>query len=652
MSLSRLLSVVLLGLILGVGASQAAPSKRAPQKKQANLTADETFVLARNAAVRSDAAKLDSLAGKLTTHPLHEYVDYWQLRLRLLPVRDRNGDALGSDGRQDDRVRRFLDHHDGKLVADLLRRDWMLDLGRRGEWQELIAQYDRWLARDDSRADCYYWLALHRNRQTLPAQAQERLFAPKDLGDGCLELLITMAEAGDLSDEQLWQRLKISLEIGALGSVRRIGALIGLRAGALKGALDQPEKSLARGLDKRLHVIAAVQLSRKDPERMDAKRDVIGSLPREERDFVISQIAAQSMRRLLPQSLQLAREAIGARASDETWSWLARAALRHGDWALLHAVYESMGTKSRNDPAWIYWHARADRELGRPNEATDQLRSIAGQTNFYGMLAAEELGELFYPPKPPPRPTPQEFAQAENNPGLKRAIRFYDLGLRNEGNREWNFQLRLMNDRQLIAAAEFACRRELLDRCVNTADRTQSEHDFTLRYITPFRDRLTPLAEEHDLDPAWIYGLIRQESRFLRSARSSASAQGLMQIIPPTGKWIARKLGVKDFRVEQLNELNTNLRFGTFYLKTVYEGLDGSAVLASAGYNAGPGRPRRWRNTLPGAVEGARFAELIPFNETRDYVQKVLSNATVYAALLSGQPQSLKARLGSIEPAE
>jgi soluble lytic murein transglycosylase len=123
-----------------------------------------------------------------------------------------------------------------------------------------------------------------------------------------------------------------------------------------------------------------------------------------------------------------------------------------------------------------------------------------------------------------------------------------------------------------------------------------------------------------------------------------------MQIMPATGRWIAKKMGAADFRVEQLKERDTNLRFGTFYLKSVLDDLDGSPAMASAAYNAGPGRPRAWRATLTAPVETAIFAEMIPFSETRDYVKKVLSNATYYSALMTGKPQSLKARLGTITP--
>jgi soluble lytic murein transglycosylase len=203
-----------------------------------------------------------------------------------------------------------------------------------------------------------------------------------------------------------------------------------------------------------------------------------------------------------------------------------------------------------------------------------------------------------------------------------------------------------------MAAAEFGRQRGHLDRMVNTSDRTRGEHDYLQRYPSPYADRLQPVAKAQGLDPAWVYGLIRQESRFITDARSSVGASGLMQIMPGTAKWIAQKMGVRDFNPGQINELETNLQFGTFYLKTVFDGLEQSPALASAGYNAGPGRPKSWRGTLDRSVEGAIFAEIIPFTETRGYVKAVLANATVYSSVLNGggEVPSLKALLGTVAP--
>ena len=154
-------------------------------------------------------------------------------------------------------------------------------------------------------------------------------------------------------------------------------------------------------------------------------------------------------------------------------------------------------------------------------------------------------------------------------------------------------------------------------------------------------------ASEVGLDAAYMYGLIRQESRFIVAARSTVGASGLMQVMPATASWTARKLNIT-YRPDLITDRDTNLRIGAGYLKLVLDDFGGSMPLAAAAYNAGPGRSRRWREGP--LLEGAIWAENVPFQETRDYVKKVLSNTTNYAAILSGQSQSLKARLGMVGP--
>jgi len=233
-------------------------------------------------------------------------------------------------------------------------------------------------------------------------------------------------------------------------------------------------------------------------------------------------------------------------------------------------------------------------------------------------------------------------------PGVQRALILYRLNLRAEANREWLWAIRNFNDRQLITAADFAARNQIYDRAINTAERTVELHDFSLRYLAPFREVLKTRATEMDLDEAWVYGLIRQESRFIADVRSHAGASGLMQLMPGTARWVAKKLGLKDWRWSEVNDLDTNVSLGTWYLRHVYDALDGYPVLASAAYNAGPGRARAWRTAGP--MEGAVYAETIPFNETRDYVQKVMANAVYYSHVLGQPVQTLKQRLGTIGP--
>src|SRR5690606_17894778 len=321
--------------------------------------------------------------------------------------------------------------------------------------------------------------------------------------------------------------------------------------------------------------------------------------------------------------------------TDYNGAWRVRSALRQPkiDWRWVIDSIRHMPAAQQAEPVWVYWKARGDAALGRETQARQGYESIAGQYNFYGQLAAEELGRaIMVPPRPAPV-TDAEMAEARANAGLQRAVHLFRLGWRPEAVGEWNFALRGMSDRQLLAAAELARAEDVYDRVINTSERTQQEVDFSQRFIAPFEGRVTAQANAISLDPAWVYGLIRQESRFIMNARSHVGASGLMQLMPATAKWVARKIGMADFTPSSVNDFDTNTILGTNYLNIVLTGLDGSQVLASAGYNAGPGRPRNWRATLSHPVEGAIFAETIPFTETRLYVKHVLSNATYYAAM-------------------
>jgi soluble lytic murein transglycosylase len=211
--------------------------------------------------------------------------------------------------------------------------------------------------------------------------------------------------------------------------------------------------------------------------------------------------------------------------------------------------------------------------------------------------------------------------------------------------REWLWSVRSLPDRDLLAAAELARLANIPDRAINTADRTVQLHDYAQRYPTPHREALDSAARQWDLDEALVYGIIRQESRFITYARSRVGAVGLMQLMPATARWVARQIPVQPFTTAMLIQPEVNIQMGSYYFRRVLADL-GSSLLATAAYNAGPGRARRWRDER--ALEGAIYAETIPFNETRDYVKKVLTNVWFYTHRLNGRVASMKQILGTV----
>jgi len=638
------------------GAASAAPAAAPARPTDAARApepagADEAFLAARTAAARGDAARLDALAAQVgAAHPLAAYVDAWRLRLQLADYRADTAGPLDAEARA------LVARHAGTLAGEIARRDWMMSLGRRQVWGTFDEAWAGLAQRDDLALRCYALQSRAAGGEPVIAEARVLLMQPRDLPDACNGLLGALVANGQAGANDLWHRLEAAIESGSAGAIRRAAnaAAPRLEPRQLDAALARPAAALEQFPTREVAAIAIPTLARSDPAEAASRLERVGTRLRPaERAFAWSQVAAAGMRRLLPEAHAWARQARTARATDETLAWLVRAALRERDWPAVRETIERMSEAGRADPAWTYWLARAlqaDGTAESAHRAKALFTAIAGRADFYSQLAGEELGLQVAVPEAAAPPTDAELADAVDHPAFARMLKFHELGLRADGNREWNFAVRTMGDRQLLAAAEHARRLGLLDRAVNAAERTRHEHDWTLRYPSPFAERLVPVARAQGLDPAWVYGLIRQESRFVSDARSHVGASGLMQIMPATAKWIAKKMGERDFAPSQINELDTNLRFGTFYLKTVHEDLDRSPVLASAAYNAGPGRPRSWRGTLPQAVEGAIFAEIVPFNETRGYVKHVLSNAAWYAAMFTGEPQSLKAMLGEVQP--
>jgi soluble lytic murein transglycosylase len=346
-----------------------------------------------------------------------------------------------------------------------------------------------------------------------------------------------------------------------------------------------------------------------------------------------------------PRALEWYGNAGPSPLTDTQIAWRARAALRAGDWKEVLASIQSLSPEEQREPTWRYWRARALRILGSGESADQLLRGIANQQTFYGLLAAEELGIAAPPEWNGFRPLATDLDRVRAIEGIQRALVLYRVGLDPEALREWLWAIRGLDDRDLLAAAELARQANETERAINTADRTVQVHDMSQRFPVPHRDTLSAAARQWDLDEAMVYGLIRQESRFMSDARSRVGAAGLMQLMPATARWVARQISIKPFKPDMLLQPDVNVQMGTYYFRRVLGEL-GHPLLATAAYNAGPGRARRWRDE--GALEGAVYAETIPFNETRDYVKKVFTNAWYYHHRLTGKTSNLHDMLGQV----
>ncbi|MGS0742252.1 transglycosylase SLT domain-containing protein [Glaciimonas sp. GG7] len=629
-------------IILPAATAQTSASKTVDTSYASQ---DDAFLALRDASRANKADIVDGLASVLNNYDIPSYVDYYRLKPRIK-------DLIAPESE----IRDYLKRYEGTAIADRLRNDWLLELGKAAIWTTFDEQYPLFALDDDTQLKCYALTSKALKGDNVADAARALLTNPKDYGPGCTDLIGTLAQNNQFTQTDVWFQVRQAVESGYGPVARRLTPFMDATDAQLAQAIDKSSLVVARGpgadrTGHELFIVALGRTAKNDPAQAAAAlTSAADQLTVAERALGWGQIALQASLKLDPQAAAYWRAAQGASLSMDGYEWRVRAALRAGDWKLVKSSIEAMPSTLRDDPTWIYWMGRSLMAEGRNDQAKKLFQSIAEQTNFYGQLALEELGQKIVAFSAPTVVTARELAPMQQNAGFRRAFRFFDMGLRFEGTREWNWELRKMTDRQLLAAAEFARQSDVLDRMVNTSDRTKYEIDYTQRFPSPHREIMTSNTQALGIDIAWVYGVIRQESRFVKSARSHVGASGLMQLMPATARYVAKKVGFNGFTPDQVNDVDTNILLGTNYLSMVLNDLDGSLPMATAAYNAGPGRPRAWRSSLPGNVEGAIFAETIPFSETRGYVKNVLSNATYYAALFEGRPQSLKARLGSVAP--
>lgn len=651
----------------------------APSEAAAGVSPnDREFLAAREAFERRNISALSQAKAKFdqrADYPLSPYVSYWWFSAQLASSAQ-NANELASE------IERFLEAHDATPFGEALRRDYLRALAKSGRWSQFNAQLARGSV-DDNEVTCQrlrWQMAIDESRTKQAEARRESIalwFADKPAAEPCYEVFDSLVSAGTITRAQIWRRTRELLAAGSVNDARRTAALLnpapaGFEAATASANLDA-KRFLGRHIIKRddrttveLAVFAVSRLARSNAEEAAKWLDKQDSkFPDEAAAYAWAQVGYWGSMQLQPDALAWFGRAGKLDLNDTQATWLARAALRataHDPvhWQDVARAINMMSDAERRDPAWRYWLARAtvataqSAEPAQKTAALEKARAewqrLSRENGFYAVLSADALGVTPQPSFNLIVPDEGLMGHIAQRASIRRALALFNLvdtkpDIRGDAIREWRYGLRGMDDQALLAAAELARRTGLPDRAISTAERTQGLHDYTQRFPTPHREQLESTAKQNGLDPAWVFGLIRQESRFMTDARSRVGAQGLMQLMPATAKWAAQQVGIKDYSQSRLGDIGTNLSLGSFYLRHVLDDL-GHTVLATAAYNAGPGRAKRWRGSV--ALEGAIYAESIPFTETRDYVKQVFLNKWYYRHRIYGKSPTLTEMLGTV----
>ncbi|MBV8679541.1 MAG: lytic transglycosylase domain-containing protein [Aquitalea sp.] len=599
---------------------------------------NEDLIAARDAYRNNDIGKLSAIAGSMPSgFILKDYPSYW-LTLKALD-RDNDSQVIG-----------FLNSVREGWMPEKIRNEWLKKLGKREDWGSFAAEWKK-LPEDarDEESICYG--QLQDVRQGKNADDLNRFLDMRPAPDGCNQLITAAAAKGMLTQDWLWRRVRLLLAGNFVTQARQLAEATNLPLDS--AALNNPANASAASPGGQEAITYGIVSKARSDSNAAVSRllAVEPALSKERSGFAWGQLALLSARKqLMAQALQWYAKADPQQLTAEQWEWWARAALRGEQWAALEQVTRAMPAAVADKPAWQYWRARSLKQLGRGNEAPPLFAKASIGHHYYALLSLEELGNALSTPANKTTPSAADISTMKANPAIQRALALLDISnaygkseLRSDAQREWRWAMRGRNDMELLAAAEIGRREAFYDMAIYSAERTKEDHDYSLRYLTPYRDVTQRYARQLDVDDAWVYGLIRQESRFITAAKSGVGASGLMQLMPSTAKWVAKKMGLGSYSV---TDIDTNVQLGTWYLRYVRDSLSGNEVMATAAYNAGPGRARAWQDSRP--LDGTIYAETIPFSETRDYVQKVMANAAYYASTFGHANISLKTRMGTI----
>ena len=620
---------------------------------QAFALSDEAlFQHARDSYTTRNSISLSEDLKQLNTQQyiLAPYADYWLMLLNMSQARD-------------EEVQNFLAKYVDMPFTDRIRGEWLKKLGKDGNWGPFFEELNNF-KREDISVQCYAMLGhIQLADAEVAIQAKTLWMTSVDLPSNCNQLFEVLQKSGVLSNENIWEKFRLALQDGNLTLAKyvitRLPNVESSSLNLLDKAYQTPQVILENkmasfktrfGAEVNLYALDRLARSKLDAA-ISTYNKVQSLFDIDNRAFGWGRIAYHAAREHNPQALKFYALAENTGLDKDQLAWEVRAALRVQDWEVVKKTISAMQSTQQQESVWRYWKARALRERGDLVESNSIFNKLSTERHYYGLLAAEELEGLMSSQAIEYKVTDNEVMAIASQPEIKRAFELQRLDMHWEAKAEWVWATRHYDDAQLLAAAEYAMRQKWYDIAISTADNTKQIHNFNLRYPTPYRDFFHKSSDEAGLDEAWVYGITRQESRFMHYAKSGVGAAGLMQLMPATAKWVAKRLGIYSYNNNMIHDLNTNIAFGTYYMRYILDLMGGQEVVATAGYNAGPNRAKRWMARE--RLEAPIYIESIPFNETRVYVQKVMTNAQIYAPRLVGENnnvkiQTFKSRLGVI----
>ncbi len=631
---------------LAVAASLVLASSALAQPSPPTTLAQQRDAFRAAYAAAQGGGNWRALSQGLASYPLYPYLEAAALQHDI-----RTASAAQVDA--------YLQRHGDMIPAEDLRKAELGWLAQQQDWKGFLHFYQPGLG-DALACDALQAKVAQGGKLDFEGDLAS-LWQQTRLPSACDPVLATAAAQGMLTPARVWDRIERAADAGQSSTITQSAAWLtgndasearriarALRAPAT--LLEQADILADTARNREAVSRALARLARSDSAQAQTEWRSLShrfKFDQVDRDRVLAALALYNAVDGGPDAVRQLADLPASAQTDATREWRVRAAVAKGDWKAAEAAIEALTPDEVQHDEWRYWQARIAQKLGHATTAADDYDALARETTFYGFLAADRAN-LPYSICPQTVATdPASLQQVEKDPGLVRAFEFYALGMLPNARREWNRAFaRLAPDQQRQAAA-LAASRGWVDRAVFAFGRSGDLRYYALRFPLADKDRVLTAARNAGIDPSWAFAIIRAETAWQPDAQSGADARGLMQLLPGTARQVARRSDLPYDGSASLYDPAINIPLGTQYLADLAARFNGSPWLASAAYNAGPGNAQRWVDAH-GNLDPEAFILTIPFNETRDYVTRVLSFATIYGWRLHGEPIPVSSRLPAI----
>ncbi len=615
----------------------------------------DIFQEAETALKRGNEARYLTLVEQLEKYPLYPYIRYQWLKKHL---------------HDDDSIKHFLTQEKSSRYAPILRRKWLNYLAKNQRWQTFDQFYR---PTSNTVLNCYHAQAkYHLGEKKVALSAASKLWAvgfsqPRQ----CDALFSLLKKSSYFTQDLLWQRFDAALRKNKTGLAiyvknqmageyqptaqlwlqlhrhpeRHLKKLL-----ALKAKAGQADAVPGSSQWPRMFAQAIKRLSSSDINTAIAVWD------ENKEAFKVSGSLLTQTEKKLAFALVFSRES-GAYErldqlhvhDDSSREWRIRTALREQDWDKVILAINALDEEDRNKDKWQYWLARADLETGKVEQAENLFTELSVKRSYYGYLAADRINNLYQLADRPLDISTELIDAIKYRKEFMVAHELLLLDRSTEAKTQWWHALRGLDKQEILAASKLAKQWQWDEIAIFTIAKAKYWDDIALRFPLSYADKVMQNALEQKLNPAILFGLIRRESAFNENAHSPAGARGLMQIMPGTGRQIARHFNDRWRGKNSLYDPVRNLKYGSYYYQKLLKQFDGHYAIALAAYNAGPHKVKKWLPETE-SVPADIWIETIPYRETREYVSTVLAYTLIYQQRTDKKDLTMRQMTAEVKP--